>query len=127
MFYTQKVDYRGATIVQSSDLRLKTILRPTSLSVQAIAAAPSFLYTWKRGEDKAAHAGGSAQYWRGVLPEVVTEDADGWLAMEYDRIAYAAVVSIAREVLSVTRRIDELENENRDLKQRITQLERRAA
>ena len=86
-----------------------------------VAAAPSFLYRWKKGADTSLHAGSSAQYWRQALPQAVAEGADGYLAMEYDRIALAAAIATARAVETLDQRVTRLEKENARLRRRLRQ------
>lgn len=93
----------------SSDLRLKSVLGDIPLTVDAVAAAPSFLYRWKTGKDVSVHAGSAAQYWQQALPQAVTKGEDGFLAMEYDRIALAAVITTARTVVDHETRLKNLE------------------
>ena len=88
-----KTVYSVNSLNTSSDLRLKTILQDIPLTVDAVAAAPSFLYRWKKDTDGRTHAGSAAQYWQQALPAAVTKGEDGFLAMEYDRIALAAAPS----------------------------------
>lgn len=49
---------------------------------------------------------------------------DGYLSMEYDRIAYAAVISLAKETESIEERVTRLESENVELKAKIEEYER---
>ena len=107
--------------------QLKTVLRDIPLTVEDVANAPSFLYRWKKDTDGRAYAGSSAQYWQQVLPEAVTEGADGYLAMEYDRIALAAAIATARAVETLDQRVARLEKENYKLKKKVKELERRAS
>ena len=93
----------------SSDLRLKSVLGDIPLTVDAVAAAPSFLYRWKTGKDVSVHAGSAAQYWQQALPAAVLKGEDGFLAMEYDRIALAAVITTARTVVDHETRLKNLE------------------
>ena len=111
----------------SSDLRLKSVLGDIPLTVDAVAAAPSFIYRWKTGKDASVHAGSAAQYWQQALPQAVTKGEDGYLAMEYDRIALAAAITTARTVVDHEARIKELEEENMKLKNRLEMMERRVA
>ena len=111
----------------SSDLRLKSVLGDIPLTVDAVAAAPSFLYRWKTGKDVSVHAGSAAQYWQQALPQAVTKGEDGYLAMEYDRIALASAITTARTVIDHEARIKELEKENMELKERLEIMERRVA
>ena len=113
--------YSVNSLNTSSDLRLKDILSDIPLTVEQVAAAPSFLYRWKKGADTSLHAGSSAQYWRQALPQAVAEGADGYLAMEYDRIALAAVITTARTVETLDQRVTRLEKENARLRRRLRQ------
>ena len=112
--------YSVNSLNTSSDLRLKDVRAAIPLTVAQVAAAPSFLYRWKKGADTALHAGSSAQYWQQALPQAVTEGADGYLAMEYDRIALAAAITTARAVETLDQRVTRLEKENAMLKQRLS-------
>lgn len=103
--------YSVNSLNASSDLRLKDVRAAIPLTVAQVAAAPSFLYRWKKGADTALHAGSSAQYWQQALPQAVTEGADGYLAMEYDRIALAAAIATARAVADHETRIRRLEQQ----------------
>lgn len=103
--------YSVNSLNTSSDLRLKDVRAAIPLTVAQVAAAPSFLYRWKKGADTALHAGSSAQYWQQALPQAVAEGADGYLAMEYDRIALAAAIATARAVADHETRIRRLEQQ----------------
>ena len=113
--------YAVNSLNTSSDLRLKDVRAAIPLTVAQVAAAPSFLYRWKKGADTALHAGSSAQYWQQALPQAVTEGADGYLAMEYDRIALAAAIATARAVETLDQRVTRLEKENARLRRRLRQ------
>ena len=101
--------YSVNSLNTSSDLRLKDVRAAIPLTVAQVAAAPSFLYRWKKGGDKSLHAGSSAQYWLDVLPAAVLRGEDGYLAMEYDRIALASAIAVARTVTDHEERIKRLE------------------
>ena len=119
--------YAKNALNTSSDLRLKSVVGDVGLTVGQVAGAPSFLYRWKEGKDVSVHAGSAAQYWEGVLPSAVMRGEDGYLSMEYDRIALAAVITTARTVIDHEARIKELEKENMELKERLEIMERRVA
>jgi hypothetical protein len=105
---------------QTSDIRSKAMVRSFRLGVEDIAGAPLFTFRWKAdGERGKLLAGSSAQYWRGVLPEVVTEDADGMLGMDYGVTALASVISVAARVQTHEERIKALEAENEKLRKEI--------
>ena len=101
--------YSVNSLNTSSDLSLKSILRNIALTVEDVAAAPSFLYRWKNGKDERTYAGSSAQYWQRALPEAVLRGEDGYLSMEYDRLALASVITVAKTVIDHEERIKRLE------------------
>lgn len=117
--------YATNAVNTSSDIRLKDIIQYVSLSLKDIANAPAFTYSWKDNKfGEGVYVGGSAQYWQEVLPDVVTKGDDGYLSMEYDRITYAAVISLAKETESIEERVTRLEQENAELKAKIGEYER---
>ena len=79
-----------------------------SIAVKDIAKAPSFSFKWKDGRQK-IEIGSTAQFWKDIIPDAVEEDNEGFLSMAYDRIALASAISIAREVVNLNKRIDDIE------------------
>lgn len=84
-----------------SDERKKDIINGLRLDLDKIAAAPSILFKWKDKRDDTQHVGTIAQYWRDILPEVVTQDDQGELSMQYGVAALVSVISLGREVLEL--------------------------
>ena len=105
-------------IDSTSDARLKEVLRPVRIPLEAMAQAPAVAFRWKsgRGED----IGGLAQYWLGIEPLAVKAGKEGWLTMNYAGLAYVNTVSLAGELLA-------LRDEVARLERRVEQLEQRAA
>ena len=58
------------------------------------------------------HVGTLAQYWKDVLPEVVKEQPNGTLSMNYGAAAMTAVISLAREVKKLKVDIEKLKEGN---------------
>lgn len=116
----------GATgFVNTSDLRKKTIMGDVPINLYNVANAPLFKFTWKdEKEYSGQHIGSAAQYWQTVLPELVIQgrDADMTLAMQYDVIALASAITVARTVVSHEERITILEKENEALRKEIEKL-----
>ena len=106
----------------TSDMRLKEVVRDVELDVKAIAVAPSFIHRWKDPTRYAPGewAGSSAQYWRSVLPQVVSGHI--WLALDYGKAALLSAIAIARKTINLETRVENLEHENRQLKSRLNQL-----
>ena len=95
----------------TSDIRLKDKKSDVKLTVEQIAEAPSFIFTWKKSDDKREYAGTSAQYWQKVLPQVVTAASDEMhtLSMQYDVPALIAATILARKVMDLEKRLSRLE------------------
>ena len=99
----------------SSDIRKKNIITHLERTVEDIAKAPIFDFTWKQKPNKGTHLGTSAQYWQGVLPTSITTAPDGYLAMDYGATALAAAVFTARKVSDHELRVRQLEERVREL------------
>lgn len=111
------------SLTQTSDLRLKNVVRPMDLSVEAIAKAPSFIHQWKR--DGAFDLGSSAQYWKEISPLFTPRDKDGFLTMQYGKAALLSAIAIARRTVSHEERIRNLESENKKLRAELNGLNAR--
>ena len=110
-----------------SDIRRKDIIGEIHISVADIAAAPSILFTWKDGTDKAVHGGTTAQYWQPIAPCYVNEGDDGALDLNYAGLALSASIENSKLLLTHDTEIELLKKENRELKMRVRKLERRVA
>lgn len=97
----------------SSDIRLKDIRKNVCLSVEDIAKAPAVEFAWKKTGDLAV--GSIAQYWQPILPQAIHK-RDNYLSMQYDVIALLASIANARRILSIEKKIKELEEEVKRLK-----------
>lgn len=132
--------YGGITMY--SDLRKKNVLNSIIVPLDVMANADLFDYTFKTDEKCKVRAGTSAQYWNRFLPQVTDTDNEGFFTMSYDVLATTCVLSIAKHFQSFLiedfnnheTRIEFLERENKELKDsnkemmnRIIELERRAA
>lgn len=132
--------YGGITMY--SDLRKKNVLNSIIVPLDVMANADLFDYIFKTDEKCKVRAGTSAQYWNVFLPQVTDTDNEGFFTMSYDVLATTCVLSIAKHFQSFLiedfnnheTRIEFLERENKELKDsnkemmnRIIELERRAA
>lgn len=124
-----RIEQQGAatfiSVSQTSDLRKKNIAGDVPINLYNVANAPLFKFTWKDEKKYSGqHIGSAAQYWQTVLPELVTQgrDADMTLAMQYDVIALASVITVAKTVVSHEERITILEKENEALRKEIEKL-----
>lgn len=115
--------YATGAITALSDARHKDITGEAGVTVEQIAHAPAVQFLWKDKERRkdGQQVGTLAQYWRTVLPEVVS-DKGGELSMQYGVTALVSAIVTARKVVDHERRITELEKENERLKEEISQL-----
>lgn len=84
-----------------SDERKKIVSKEMVLDLDKIADAPSVLFKWRDSQGDTEHVGTIAQYWRDVMPQVVCEDHEGNLSMQYGTAALVAVISVARELREI--------------------------
>jgi hypothetical protein len=132
--------YGGITMY--SDLRKKNVLNSIIVPLDVMANADLFDYIFKTDEKCKVRAGTSAQYWNVFLPQVTDTDNEGFFTMSYGVLATTCVLSMAKHFQRFLiedfgrheTRIEFLERENKELKDsnkemmnRIIELERRAA
>lgn len=114
--------YATGNVTALSDARKKDVLGDKAIGVEQIADAPAVQFLWKGERAKeGVQVGTLAQYWQGVLPEVVL-DKGGELSMQYGVAALVSAIITARKVVDHERRISELERENERLKTEVKQL-----
>lgn len=116
----------------SSDARLKRYIGDIRVPLAVIAKAPNIIYAWR--DDGSLDMGSIAQYWQRYLPLSVRLCQNGYLGMDYSKVALACVISMASELLGVKddvsvlkQEVRQLRHENRELKQQIDKMERRIA
>lgn len=122
-------------ITMYSDLRKKNVLNSIIVPLDVMANADLFDYTFKTDEKGKVRAGTSAQYWNAFLPQVTDTDNEGFFTMSYDVLATTCVLSMAKHFQRFLiedfgrheTEIERLKRENEDMKNRIIELERRAA
>ena len=114
-------------VTMYSDIRKKDVLEDIMLPLDRIAEAPLFSYTYKGDKSNTLHIGTSAQYWQDVPGIVRTDGEDGYLTMDYNSLLSASVFSLAKYTMRHETEIERLKRENKEMRQRIKELERRAA
>lgn len=91
----------------SSDIRLKTNLRPFALELRDIAGAPLATFDWKDGSGR--DMGSIAQYWLTRCPLAVLTDPEGYYSIDYGKLATAMSISLAGVVENHEERLNRLE------------------
>lgn len=114
-------------VTMYSDIRKKDVLEDVMLPLEMIAEAPLFSYTYKGDKSRTLHIGTSAQYWQDVPGIVRTDGEDGYLTMDYNSLLSASVFSLAKYTMRHETEIERLKRENKEMRQRINELERRVA
>jgi hypothetical protein len=116
----------------SSDARLKRYIGDIRVPLAVIAKAPNIIYAWR--DDGSLDMGSIAQYWQRYLPLSVRLCQNGYLGMDYSKVALACVISMASELLGVKddvstlkQEVRQLRHENQQLKQQLNKMERRIA
>ena len=110
---------------QSSDMRLKDVKQDCDVTLEQVAGAPLFYYTYKEDEEKVMHVGTSAQYWQEILPMAVGsytikkgEKEEEYLNLNYDDVSTVSAIITAKEVLKMRKEIDELKAIIKELQNR---------
>ncbi|MCH5235553.1 MAG: hypothetical protein J1E16_09675 [Muribaculaceae bacterium] len=101
----------------SSDLRLKTELRPLNLELAQIANAPSVLFKWKK--DGNEDFGSVAQYWQSLNPLFARKDFGEHLTLDYGKLALTSVIEVAKKTLNHEQRIKALERRIKELEKQL--------
>jgi hypothetical protein len=104
----------NVSITTSSDIRYKNILNDITLSVEDIANAPFFEFSYKDSED-VTFVGTSAQYWQDICPKAVVE-TEGKLSLNYSGLALGAATTVAKEVVELKKENETLKAENKAIK-----------
>lgn len=89
--------HSSGSITQDSDINLKDKIKDVLLSINEIAEAPLFEFTYKSDKDKRIHVGTSAQYWIEKNNWFCEKQDNGYYDMEIQNLALASAISIAKE------------------------------
>lgn len=107
----------SSNISTASDINIKDIIsEDTCFTVDNIADAPFFDYTYKNDESKNVQIGTSAQYWQTVCPNSVKVNEDGILGLNYQGVALGSAICLAKKIKEQQSEIDELKSQIAELK-----------
>lgn len=114
--------YATSGFYQDSDIRLKNIVQNVEVNLDDLAKLQKVYYTWKSGVDTNKHIGMIAQEVQKLYPELVNKDEDtGYLSLAYDQLSVIALKAIDK----LYAMIKDVQDENKQLKERLNQLENR--
>lgn len=97
----------------SSDERLKSFEEDVEVDLEKINALPKKYFHWTADADGKRQIGTSAQAVREVYPELVSEDKDGYLSVNYAALSVVALKAI-----------DQLAEQNAELERRLARIEK---
>jgi len=104
-------------LTQSSDARLKKDIDPINLGLEAILQLEGKTYKWSdASRSQQTHIGLIAQEVEKVIPEVVTEDENGFKAIAYAKLTTILIEAIKEQQARITDRISTLEGDGAGLK-----------
>jgi hypothetical protein len=112
-------------ITMYSQRSLKNILSYEGLSLEQLSVIKPIKFTWKDGRDNRYHVGGVADDMATVVPEVVYSTND-FLTMDYGNAGFYVAASLIKPVIDHEQRIQQLEQENKALRDEINQLKQAA-
>lgn len=113
-------------ILTCSDARFKENVEPVRGALDKIEQLRGVTFDWKRTEfadrqfAEGRQVGFIAQETEKVLPQIVQRGSDGYLSIDYGRLAPVLVEALKEEAT----RVRALESENKELRQRLDRLER---
>ena len=98
----------------SSDKRLKNIHGEYNIGLDDISKIPVVSYDMKDDEEHKETIGTVAQDVQELVPEIVTEDDKGYLALDYSRLGLISL----KGVQLLIKEIQELKQEIKELKEK---------
>lgn len=114
--------FAGGPYMESSDERLKQHIEPlnSSIALDALMRLRGVTYAWREESGKHQHGrrevGFLAQEVEDILPDIVSEDSEGFLTVAYSRLSPLLVEGVKALVL-----------ENESLKSQLSDMEKRVA
>jgi hypothetical protein len=98
---------------ETSDERLKNFGPDIVVDESIVKSIPKRYFTWKEGDDDRLHIGTSAQEVARFFPEIVDEDKEGNMTVDYAKlsiVALSAIENLYDENEKLRKRIERLEN-----------------
>jgi len=100
----------SAALLSNSDERLKENIYPIDNALSRLSSIEGVYFDWKKGGER--QVGVIAQQVQKVLPEVVSEDKDSYLSVDYTKLVPLLIEGLNEQAMLI-----------RDLEDRIAKLE----
>ena len=116
----------GNIFRQSSDKRLKKNIRNIGPSLSKLLKMRSVIFDWKDDKDATDQFGFIAQELMEIVPEVVNENPDGFLGVDYSELIPILTQAIQEQQEIITRQATDLQNlsnQNLEIIKRLEKLE----
>lgn len=102
----------GSAFYESSDERLKIFTNPIEIDLDKLAKLRKSYFTYIEAPGT-TQIGVSAQEIKEIYPEIVSENCNGYLTVDYSKLSVVALKAV-----------DELHNKNKELEERLNRLEK---
>lgn len=116
----------AGTLTENSDIRLKENITPLKNVLSSVENITPVYYQFKNKQThpEGTHIGFIAQEIEKEFPELVNKDSRGYLSVEYSNMTAVLLKSIKELKAEKDKEIDNLKMENRELKERLSNLEK---
>ena len=94
----------------NSDIRYKSIISYLSIPIEDLASLPIFTYKWNDRKDQTTYVGTSAQEVETMIPELVSENTEGFKSLDYSSLGAIAAIQCAKKIKELEYTIEELQN-----------------
>lgn len=106
--------YSEGYVTALSDIRKKDVKKSFVISLDDLAKMNAIKFVWKdKKKSQELQAGAIAQEWQHILPEVVHEQKNGDLTLDYATAALVSAISLAKEVQELKKEIEILQSHNK--------------
>lgn len=120
-YYNVGTLWLAGTVVQNSDMRLKTVVGMLSESLDKISGLEVFRYILNSDISKKVRIGMSAQQMNSIYPEFIYRMDDGYYAMDYSSLSSLAIAGL-KELYT---RFRPVENQVKVLESKVRNLQAR--
>ncbi|MEZ4852283.1 MAG: tail fiber domain-containing protein, partial [Bacteroidia bacterium] len=107
-----------------SDLRWKKDIEEINNPLEKIEALNGYYYKWKEGDDQNIQVGLIAQEVEAVLPEIVSNDENGYKSVDYSKLSALFIEGIQEQQRVIERKEEEIEELKVALKAVLERLEK---